>query len=220
MAMGEAAVGLHHPQGDLKKLSVGVVADPTSDTGRTVAMSWITGTTEPGSSGSGLFSEKNGQYVLRGALRGGSASCANSGALDDLANRDFYSRLDGEVDAISKLVRSADAPRLDYSDLWAVTSEAANGVTITQRASGAVFVVWFTYDADGSPAWLMMPSGAWTSATSFAGTLYRATRHGTAPTQETIGRVTFEFAAADRGRMEVQLAGQAPRSMDVQRHVF
>ena len=57
-------------------------------------MGWLTGTTEGGSSGSGLFTLGPRGYVLRGGLYGGSAACGNSGSLANSQNRDYYSRLD------------------------------------------------------------------------------------------------------------------------------
>lgn len=56
---------------------------------------WLIGTTEGGSSGSGLFTiAASGAYELRGGLYGGFASCANDGDLGNTNNRDYYSRLD------------------------------------------------------------------------------------------------------------------------------
>lgn len=101
-----AVVGIHHPAGDLKKFSSGTmqgnVRGPTyCDTAGTqicptylrdsyISVRWNQGTTEEGSSGSGLFTfdSSKGYYTLRGALEGGSASCSNRNGLDR------YSRLD------------------------------------------------------------------------------------------------------------------------------
>jgi lysyl endopeptidase len=91
-----SGVGIHHPQGDDKKISVyssapGRVEDQLIgnalsgfrvDAWRVV---WSAGTTEGGSSGSGLWNQ-NGRVV--GILSGGSASCSGSG------DPDYYARLD------------------------------------------------------------------------------------------------------------------------------
>jgi hypothetical protein len=85
-------LAIHHPAGDSKQVSGGqwISQDSTQTT-----VGWLTGTTEGGSSGSGLFTlNARGQYVLRGGLFGGSASCANFGSIGNASNRDFYSRLD------------------------------------------------------------------------------------------------------------------------------
>jgi hypothetical protein len=74
--------GLHHPQGDAMKRSVGV-AMINNDTD--IKVTWISGTTEGGSSGSGLFNSNN-KYV--GNLAGGYSSCTNTSGLD------YYGRFD------------------------------------------------------------------------------------------------------------------------------
>ena len=94
-----ATVGLHHPAGDMLKISKGEVSGQTScvitaenqfncvgNTGNFYMVNWTSGTTQGGSSGSALFSS-DGRYVV-GTLYGGSASCSNKGALD------FYGRFD------------------------------------------------------------------------------------------------------------------------------
>lgn len=92
-------VGLHHPAGDMLKISKGEVSGQTSctstgdsqfgctgNTGNFYMVTWSSGTTQGGSSGSALFST-DGRYVV-GTLYGGSASCTNTGALD------MYGRFD------------------------------------------------------------------------------------------------------------------------------
>ena len=92
-ASGTPAAGIHHPAGDLKKFSRGATQGFGSfDNGSFITMQWTQGVTEPGSSGSGLFTYNAGQnyYELRGALYGGDSAC-------DAAHQsatDVYSRLD------------------------------------------------------------------------------------------------------------------------------
>ncbi|HQW06661.1 MAG: trypsin-like peptidase domain-containing protein [Flavobacteriales bacterium] len=79
--------GIHHPRGDIKKISH---SDGSAVLGTFLGADcwrvsvWNDGTTEPGSSGSGLWNQ-NKQLV--GQLYGGAANCANS--VDD-----YYGRLD------------------------------------------------------------------------------------------------------------------------------
>jgi hypothetical protein len=86
-----SAVGIHHPSGDIKKISV--ENDPLSvnrypwggyphDTHLRVA-DWDLGTTEPGSSGSPIF---NSSKHITGLLHGGHAACGNDDA-------DWYGRI-------------------------------------------------------------------------------------------------------------------------------
>lgn len=94
LAANSDVVAIHHPAGDAKKVSFGRHVPQASDA-YSHAAGWLQGTTEGGSSGSGLFTVgTDGQYRLRGGLYGGSASCANTGNLDNAGNRDWYSRLD------------------------------------------------------------------------------------------------------------------------------
>jgi hypothetical protein len=86
------ATALHHPGGDLLKWSQGSMFGyyTFSDGSSFMQMRWSDGTTETGSSGSGLFTflQPGGYYELRGGLFGGDASCSNR------AGTDYYSRLD------------------------------------------------------------------------------------------------------------------------------
>ena len=92
-AAGVAADGIHHPEGDLKKFSQGTTQgfQMFDDGSSFVTMQWTQGVTEPGSSGSGLFTFNASQnyYELRGALYGGDSAC---GA--DQSKTDVYSRMD------------------------------------------------------------------------------------------------------------------------------
>lgn len=96
-------IGIHHPAGDLKKFSQGSMlgyaqgplaygGNPRPQAGKDSFMTvrWTDGTTEGGSSGSGLFTynSSGGYYELRGGLEGGGASCNNRNGIDR------YSRMD------------------------------------------------------------------------------------------------------------------------------
>ena len=69
-------VGIHHPSGDIKKISFDY--DNASNSGNYWDIdSWDDGTTEPGSSGSPLFDGSTHRII--GQLYGGVASCTNFG---------------------------------------------------------------------------------------------------------------------------------------------
>lgn len=78
-------VGIHHPKGDFKKLSIysGQLLPacwsecPVKDHWKIER--WTRGTTEPGSSGSPLF---DANHHVVGQLHGGSASCWNKNGYD------------------------------------------------------------------------------------------------------------------------------------------
>jgi lipoprotein-anchoring transpeptidase ErfK/SrfK len=58
---------------------------------------------------------------------------------------------------------------------WGGMAQDGWGVALLQQYR-ALFAVWFTYDASGAPTWLVMPSGDWTDAQTYAGRIYRT--HG------------------------------------------
>ncbi|MBK8497729.1 MAG: T9SS type A sorting domain-containing protein [Flavobacteriales bacterium] len=87
----DSVCGIHHPRGDIKKISrsFSTIQQDNIDVGNGAADCWqVTvwdeGTTEPGSSGSGLW---NAGHLLIGQLYGGQAACGNS-------VNDYYGRFD------------------------------------------------------------------------------------------------------------------------------
>ena len=104
LALNTAVVGIHHPAGDLKKISFGtfqilyrredipnstlfnVIPDPN---GSFLGVTWNEGVTEGGSSGSGLWTDVgNGDYRFVGNLLGGGSSCTNQAADDQYGRFD------------------------------------------------------------------------------------------------------------------------------------
>ncbi|MCL4305793.1 carboxypeptidase regulatory-like domain-containing protein [bacterium] len=90
------SVCIHHPRGDIKKITFDYHA-PVSDTwSGTPAnshwriLTWEDGTTEPGSSGSPLFDQN---HRITGQLHGGTASCTNN--IDDYYGKFSLSMLNG-----------------------------------------------------------------------------------------------------------------------------
>ncbi len=83
------SVVIHHPSGHVKSISFNddalgigpscIVGDTAGDT-HWVVDNWESGTTEPGSSGSGLWDPDS--HLLVGYLSGGSASCTNPAGSD------------------------------------------------------------------------------------------------------------------------------------------
>lgn len=86
-----SVAGIHHPSGDLKKISLadtGVSSEyldiTSNDNTHWGVPAWQQGTTEGGSSGSPLFDQN---HMIIGQLHGGEASCSNTGGAD------FYGKL-------------------------------------------------------------------------------------------------------------------------------
>ncbi|WP_311223083.1 MULTISPECIES: endoproteinase ArgC [unclassified Acidovorax] len=99
VAVATAVTGIHHPSGDLQKVSQGTVQrysicttstcqSSTSDNGTFLTTTWQQGTTEGGSSGSALFVGIGSRRYVVGQLLGGTASCSAPG------NPDQYGRFD------------------------------------------------------------------------------------------------------------------------------
>jgi lysyl endopeptidase len=105
--VGTSIGGVHHPAGDLQKVSLGATtgyatcsrtagsetfscAYTTSSSSSTthIRVGWNSGVTEGGSSGSGLFITSGGSKYLVGLLSGGASTCSNPTA------NDVYGRFD------------------------------------------------------------------------------------------------------------------------------
>jgi lysyl endopeptidase len=134
------AFGIHHPSGDVKKISFeddNIIVSPV-DANRWRVNAWDDGVTEPGSSGSALFNEQ-GRIV--GQLYGGLASCnnqANSNPNDDF---DEYGRFDvswnaGATDE-EKLAPWLDASNSNSSSIngYYFPLSASNNKTFTDEFS-------------------------------------------------------------------------------------
>lgn len=97
VGLSNTVFGIHHPHGDLKKISSGINAtyatcadnagstsDFTCTTGADVSVAkfhvvgYSEGTTEPGSSGSALFLNMGGSHYVVGQLKGGNGKCTTS----------------------------------------------------------------------------------------------------------------------------------------------
>jgi lysyl endopeptidase len=101
LANNSSVVGIHHPAGDIKKISLGTMTDNNVQSfgGRTspyYEVVWNSGVTEGGSSGSAIFTKSatSGSYQLRGGLLGGSSFC------NAQSEPDVYSRMDLKFDLL------------------------------------------------------------------------------------------------------------------------
>jgi subtilisin-like proprotein convertase family protein len=186
------SVGIHHPNGDEKAISFNTDALATIDScigtggvnSHWLVNNWEDGTTEPGSSGSGLWDSVTHRLV--GFLSGGSASCSNPGASDCYGK--FSEAWDG-VDAASRLrdwldpgdtgvvgVDGSDpSPRLLFDartldDLCAHDAAGENGVIepgedieifVSLRATGDFTGISATLTADGNGVSVIDDFASW-----------------------------------------------------------
>jgi hypothetical protein len=86
---GTGGVGIHHPSGDIKKISIYTITPASATYNSSTATNghwrivWNQGTTEGGSSGSPVI---NNNHRVLGQLHGGNASCSN------LSGYDYYGK--------------------------------------------------------------------------------------------------------------------------------
>jgi len=144
-------IGIHHPRGDLKKWSAGTTTGVSPnpllivppDTSSHIRLTWSQGTTEPGSSGSGLF-DTNGN--LRGSLSGGAASCSAR------SEPDFYGRFDKTFPAVERWLSLVPAQLSSGSMLSGSVQQSAWGeykITTTPNDSQlTVRLTGLNQDAD------------------------------------------------------------------------
>jgi lysyl endopeptidase len=219
LSRDDPIIALHHPQGAPKKVAAGMVVDADAGGASGLAsVGWINGSTEPGSSGSGLLVLRGSKYVLHGVLRGGSSSCTTTGRMSDPSNRDYYTRTDPDRAAIMKVLTAAALPDEDFTDMWQAADDSGRGLSVVQHPSGNIFAVWFTYDEAGAPTWLVIPGGSWTSSHRFTGKIYRANRGRGSLQVDALGEASIEFDATT-ARLETTIAGVG-KSTDLRRQDY
>ena len=173
---GTGGVGIHHPVGDVKKISTYSMTPiaTTFDSSPSVywGVNWVTtdhghSITEKGSSGSPLI---NSNHRVIGQLRGGTASCSNTSGMDKYGkldvswtgngNIDVRRRLDHWLDPTGTNAQSIDGMYpLSISGSSLICSTAT--YTLQKLVSGAT-VVWSTSNSN-----LSIISGQGTSSATF-----------------------------------------------------
>jgi hypothetical protein len=131
---------VHHPDAGPKKLTLGNAIDFRSGVslgapGPFVSAGYTSGSTQVGSSGSGLLTSDGTNYFFRGGLFGGPASCANSGSLTNAiqnGNYDIYSRFDL---AFPKLRKWLFDPRPAVSQLGSIDINGRGAGNLVVRAA-------------------------------------------------------------------------------------
>ncbi len=165
----DSACGIHHPRGDIKKISrsFGEFPQQNIDVGNGPAdcwqvQLWEEGTTEPGSSGSGLWNENK---MLIGQLYGGQAACGNS-------VNDYYGRFDvswpllepylgtcgdslpglGDGEPIEEPIHfdAAVTSIIDVPELICGDSLITPGITLKNNGDVVLTMITVTYGLSGS----------------------------------------------------------------------
>lgn len=124
----------------------------------------------------------------------------------------------------------ADMPRAPtYQGIWSgapIGSESGWGLALAHQGD-IIFATWYTYDADGSPMWLVMPEMKLAAAGSYSGAVFRATgpAFDAQPWDASLVRLTqvgtasFAFGDYDNGTFNFTVDGVV-RSKAIARYVF
>lgn len=214
-------VAIHHPRGDNKKVSRGRYLGAVNNVniggqvvGNALQVTWLQGTTEGGSSGSGLFTLGQDGYQLRGGLFGGGASCADNGNPNDPDNRDYYSSLPVVFPAIQQYLAPTanQGPSRDYTGQWHNAAEAGRGLSLFQFGD-TLFALWFVYDSQGRASWYQMETN-WTGADVVSGRVGRWTGPAWGPnynpnnrTLTETGTYTLSFTSAGTANFTYNVDG-------------
>ena len=215
LAVGASVVTVHHPSGDLKKVSQGSVlrfATPGVFGGNAsfIETRWSSGTTEGGSSGAGVWSTGSSGYSFRGGLYGGSALCTNP------TGTDYYSRFDQVYPSLSQYLSppAQAAPITDFTDMWWNPAESGWGMSIVQHATRTLFAVWYTYGLDGKRTWYVLPSGTWVDSRTYSGTIYatsgpaaNAVFDASRVRTTAVGNATLRFTDSSNGTFTFNING-------------
>jgi lysyl endopeptidase len=172
LATGTNVTAIHHPDGDPKKVSQG---QKKTQSAKLHTAGWTSGTTEGGSSGSGLFTiGAGGEYFLRGGLYRGGAACSNSGNINNANNNDDYSRLDVAFPSVQQFLApaSTNGPTVDHSGPWYNVNESGWGLTWNEYPNNGFLGLMFIYDTSGRADWYEL-AGTWTGNDVHSGNVLR-----------------------------------------------
>ncbi|MFT5956414.1 MAG: lysyl endopeptidase [Flavobacteriales bacterium] len=173
-------VAIHHPSGDLKKISFDNNAAGTANFGSAVCwqvFNWEDGTTEPGSSGSPLFDQN--QRVI-GQLYGGQATCSNN-------VNDYYGKfdvsfpflcqwlspgcttlvIDGYDPSAANVANDVQLQSIAEPNGSYCSSSVTPEFTVRNAGSATLTSFTYTYNVDG----VGTQSGSWTGSLATSGTV-------------------------------------------------
>jgi lysyl endopeptidase len=202
-------VGIHHPAGDIKKISTFSGATTSTTWGGTVAnthwrVTWTAnsnghGVTEGGSSGSPLFNNSNGRII--GTLTGGGSYCTA------LTSPDSYGKMSFHWTSNGTPTNEQLKPFLDPGNTGATTLNGSSDPcsAVTPTAPVANFVgnpttlnpgqtVTFTDQSTNTPTswlWAISPATGWTFTTG------TTTSQNPVVTFNTVGQYTITLTATN-----------------------
>jgi lysyl endopeptidase len=228
---GTEFLAIHHPAGDVKKVSAGRVTGTGASnlaSGSFIKAGYTDGTTEGGSSGCGLLTLENGELLLRGGLLGGAATCANTGTIGTPGNSDDYSRLDLAFTNLRQFLQpttSQPPGGTDYSGLWSSPTQSGWGLVVMRGASGTYVVNIYHYDQDSTPTWYLSVgalngAGYAASLSAFTGPWFGAPPFNPAQVfSRTAGNVSISFTTASTASLTFTIDGRTVTT-DISRVAF
>ncbi len=137
---------------------------------------------------------------------------------------------EGQTVSTSFTVTAGAEGVTNLSSLWWNAQESGWGVSITHQAN-ILFAAWFTYDADNTGLWLVMPSAILQPDGSFKGEVYRTTGlplgqisgAQSSTSVKTIGNGEFKFLSATQGAFTYTVdtgAGAVTQTKVITRQAF
>ena len=117
----------------------------------------------------------------------------------------------------------------NFQDLWwrsPAGSESGWGLNVAHQGD-IVFATWFTYGANGTGVWYVLPAGTRTAPRTYSGPLYRTTGpafdavpwNGSTVAVTPVGSASLAFADADNGMFTYTVEGRTS-SKAITRQVY
>jgi lysyl endopeptidase len=221
IANGTEIAVLHHPAGDVKKVSFGAVKGFGASnlaSGQFIKVGYTDGTTEGGSSGCGLLAlGSNGELQLRGGLLGGTAGCANTGNVGTAANTDDFSRFDlafPNLQAYLAPTPSGPPAGTDFTGIYNNPDQSGWGLAVLRGASGTYAVNLYHYDQDNKTAWYLSTGQVNNNAFNSALVALTGPWFGTVPYNPSqvavrqAGNITLQFTSATAANVSFTIDGR------------
>lgn len=223
LATGSIVHAIHHPAADIKKYSRGRFFEVTANVSiggnpraNMLRTTWLEGTTEGGSSGSGLFVvSESGGYQLRGTLSGGSASCSNAAGSIAQGNYDYYANFAAQFPALAPFLSpgaAANGPSRNYTGNWFQPDEPGRGISLYQYSDDSLLGLWFVYDSAGRASWYQLDT-RWTGPETSSGRVVRWTGPAWGPgysgnrSYVEVGQFSLRFTSASQATLSYSVDG-------------
>lgn len=171
LSVGSNIVGLHHPRGAPGKISVGSIADtnfsfsvPGASFNNFLRIVWNAGLTEPGSSGSSLFSP--GSFSVRGVLSVGPSqlSCTTQ------VQQSLYSPLSTVSPSLARWLTPTASQVQPQTGWWWNPSESGRGFSI-EVSGNRLFMAGYLYAANTGQAFWFSSGGSMSSSSTYQGAM-------------------------------------------------